>query len=155
MTLKRFIRFIVFYMLFALLILAVLFIVDSKNGENMNQNIEGRESSVVESVLNNKNMAIIKADQFESQDENDYLVYFFSEECSNCREFLPTLETYSIAPEALKIFAVDVSSSDSDGTVKDNLIKGTPTLIRIQNGNETWRSLGKLPMDHIPKRSTD
>ncbi|NUU74699.1 thioredoxin domain-containing protein [Paenibacillus xylanilyticus] len=114
--------------------------------EDMIQNIAPDEAH----EQSKERISVVKADVYDKQQDSDYLVYFYSDECHVCNSYKPTLEKYRSNEDALNVYGVDVLDPDAKTILKDLNINETPTLIRITRGIESWRALGDLPISLLP-----
>lgn len=92
-----------------------------------------------------KDPFIIKAESYTKQKENNYLVYFYSDTCSPCKDFNNTLLQYKHNSGALTLYKVDVDKEDAS-YISSLHVNGTPTILQIKNGEEFWRMEGNMPL---------
>lgn len=90
-----------------------------------------------------------------SQEEDDYLVFFFSETCNHCHEIMGDVLAFS-AENIIKVYFSDINKGESkipisrkiDDTIgiddiSSFFIAGTPTLIEVFEGTVTANVPGK------------
>lgn len=87
----------------------------------------------------------IAASNYNFQASDDYLVYFYSDTCEPCKTFNRTVEQYQEHTSALPVYKVN-TDKESSQTIESLHVHGTPTVLRIQHGEETWRLEGNMPL---------
>lgn len=96
----------------------------------------------------------IKGSEAFNQEEDNYLVYFYSPVCQHCQAFKPTLEKYVRKEDALPIYKVNLNNASENPTWEQYQIQGTPTLIHVKRKNgviyEVNRLVGGQDLDTIP-----
>lgn len=100
----------------------------------------------------------IKGSEAFQQEEDNYLVYFYSPVCQHCQAFKPTLEKYVQQDNALPIYKVNLNSATENQTWNDYEIQGTPTLIHVKKIDgvihEVNRLIGGQELENIPTVET-
>lgn len=132
---------------YSLVLLALLTSCSSSNSEQSNSNASSGFDIPVE-------QQIIWTDCL-SQEEEDYLVFFYSETCNHCHEIMGDVIAFS-EENIIKIYFSDVAkgetkipiSRDVDDTlgiddINSFFIAGTPTLIEVYEGTVTANVPGK------------
>ena len=132
---------------YSLVLLALLTSCSSSNSEQSNSNASSGFDIPVE-------QQIIWTDCL-SQEEEDYLVFFYSETCNHCHEIMGDVIAFS-EENIIKIYFSDVAkgetkipiSRDVDDTlgiddINGFFIAGTPTLIEVYEGTVTANVPGK------------
>ena len=132
---------------YSLVLLALLTSCSSSNSEQSNSNASSGFDIPVE-------QQIIWTDCL-SQEEEDYLVFFYSETCNHCHEIMGDVLAFS-EESIIKIYFSDVAkgetkipiSRDVDDTlgiddINSFFIAGTPTLIEVYEGTVTANVPGK------------
>ena len=132
---------------YSLTFLALLTSCSSSNSEQSNSNASSGFDIPVE-------QQIIWTDCL-SQEEEDYLVFFYSETCNHCHEIMGDVLAFS-EENIIKIYFSDVAkgetkipiSRDVDDTlgiddINSFFIAGTPTLIEVYEGTVTANVPGK------------
>ena len=80
--------------------------------------------------------------------ETPVLVDFFATWCGPCKALAPILkQVKSELGEAVKIIKIDVDKNQSLATQYQ--VRGVPTLLLFQNGNQLWRQSGVLQPNEI------
>ena len=90
-----------------------------------------------------------------SQEEDDYLVFFYSETCNHCHEIMGDVLAFS-NENIIKVYFSDVMKGDPKITISRDIdatlgvtdvnnffIAGTPTLIEVYEGTVTANVPGK------------
>ena len=90
-----------------------------------------------------------------SQEEDNYLVFFYSETCNHCHEIMGDVLAFS-AENIIKVYFSDVMKGDPKITISRDIdatlgvtdvnnffIAGTPTLIEVYEGTVTANVPGK------------
>ena len=132
---------------YSLVLLALLTSCSSSNSEQSNSNASSGFDIPVE-------QQIIWTDCL-SQEEENYLVFFYSETCNHCHEIMGDVIAFS-EENIIKIYFSDVAkgetkipiSRDVDDTlgiddINSFFIAGTPTLIEVYEGTVTANVPGK------------
>lgn len=100
----------------------------------------------------------IKGSETFKQEEDNYLVYFYSPVCQHCQAFKPTLEKYTKLDNALPVYKVNLNSPTENATWTDYEIQGTPTLIHVKKIDgvihEVNRLIGGQELENIPTVET-
>ena len=132
---------------YSLVLLALLTSCSSSNSEQSNSNASSGFDIPVE-------QQIIWTDCL-SQEEENYLVFFYSETCNHCHEIMGDVIAFS-EENIIKIYFSDVAkgetkipiSRDVDDAlgiddINSFFIAGTPTLIEVYEGTVTANVPGK------------
>lgn len=80
---------------------------------------------------------------------NINLLFFYSENCGACRDYL------SVADKLSKAFDLTLQKQNIDEIKPQYKLDGIPTLILENNGVEIWRSLGNQSFQQVYKDLKD
>lgn len=95
-------------------------------------------------------MKEVSSEAFVSPREDDYLIFYYSNDCIISENLVPSIEEYSSKSNALPIYAINVMDEENEKLVEQEHIIGTPTVIHMRNGEEVWRTIGKLDLNQLP-----
>ncbi len=89
------------------------------------------------------------------QKETNYFVFFYSQTCSYCHEIMGDVQSF-IQDEIVKMYLLDIKASSEKvpigndtentigtGNIDDLFIKGTPSIVEINEGIVTSNIAGK------------
>jgi thioredoxin 1 len=84
------------------------------------------------------------------QSEKPILIDFFATWCGPCKMLAPILkEVKESLGERITILKIDVDKNQGLSTKYQ--VRGVPTMILFQNGNQLWRQSGVLTKEEIIK----
>jgi len=98
-------------------------------------------------------LATIKASDIDKQIEDEYLIYFYSASCKACDSFNKKVEDYQKLDNSFPVYRVSVDHPLEKEFLDRFFINGTPTILKLKDGNEVWRMEGDLPLQAIPQKS--
>lgn len=97
----------------------------------------------------------IRGDEVLKQQDEEYMVYFYMQDCVYCNEFKPVLEEYEQQEGSLPLYQADIGIESERDTWQEYQIKGVPTLIIFKDMNgqkvEVQRLVGVQKLETIPK----
>lgn len=88
-----------------------------------------------------------------TQQEDEYLVYYFSPLCVHCNNFYDVISGYEDLEGSYKIYKVNVDIKENLGAWSE--IEGTPTLKKVSKGDDGKKasevvSIGYVELDKLP-----
>lgn len=88
------------------------------------------------------------------QDEEKYLVYFYSPVCVYCNQFYDTLVQYEALDNAYTIYKINVDIKENIGAWEKFKLQGTPTLMLFNTTTKSVEDkiIGLTSLDTIPQK---
>lgn len=89
-------------------------------------------------------------------EEGDFLLYYYSSDCSYCIKFAPTVKEYTEKEDSLPIYMFDSTIEDSFGVAQEMIekyelvIEGTPSLVLVRDGVVEDVLVGIQEIENIP-----
>lgn len=85
------------------------------------------------------------------ENNESFILYMYQKNCSSCQQVTPIINDY--IKENNKVFAVDINSDDNKNYILQDLnIKGTPTVIFYNKGEESGRFTSIFSKDEFYKK---
>ncbi|QEY22276.1 thioredoxin [Psychrobacillus sp. AK 1817] len=134
------------------LVFVLIFVLNSQKNKNALEDNPYDTDNLKQSTIDllddpNYQNIILPKDLNEKIEKGEtFTVYFFSPECSHCKEMTPRLTP--IAEENnVEIFKYNILEYEQGWD--DFNIKGTPTLVHFENGKEVARMPNAQPKENI------
>ena len=134
------------------LVFALIFVLNSQKNKNALEDNPYDKENLRQSTIdllddpNYQNIILPKELDEKMKKGETFTVYFFSPECSHCKEMTPRL-TPLAEKNNVEIFKYNVLEYEQGWD--DFQIEGTPTLIHFENGKEVARMPNAQPNENI------
>ncbi|MER2262539.1 MAG: thioredoxin family protein [Psychrobacillus sp.] len=135
-----------------ILVFVLIFVLNSQKNKNALENNPYDTDNLKQSTIdllddpNYQNIILPKDLDNKIKKGETFTVYFFSPECSHCKEMTPRL-TPLAEENNVEIFKYNVLEYEQGWN--DFAIEGTPTLIHFENGKEVARMPNAQPNENI------
>jgi thioredoxin len=95
----------------------------------------------------------IDAHQYKNviQGSNLTVVDFFALWCGPCREYIPIVEAVSDKNHDVHFYKINIDGRAEKRLMGDLGVRTIPTLIFYRNGNEVYRSVGRMSKTELMK----